>query len=193
MLRTVQNLVLAFAAGGTGIAVDAVEAVVLGDSVGVVQGRLPRGVGGGGAVVLRALDRSRSRMRRTVPDNRIAGRILDPGGDDHRSSRVHALPGRRAAHDGAALLQLAGRAIIVLLAARRWLVFRRQHVRQHRPFFLHLVTRRQTRIRKFSYDTARRKLGVINRAARRREKYEATQKRSVEGCRRRIEKVYRSR
>lgn len=159
MLRTVQELVLAFAAGGTGIAVDAVEAVVLGDSVGVVQGRLPRGVGGGGAVVLRALDRSRCRMRRTVPDNRIAGRILDPGGgDDHRSGRVHALPGRRAAHGGA-LLQLAGRAIIILLAAGRWLVFRRQHVRQHRPSFLHLVTRRQTRIRKFSYDYSQKEAG----------------------------------
>lgn len=162
MLRTVQNLVLAFAAGGTGVAVDAVEAVVLGDSVGVVQGRLPRGVDGGGAVVLWALDRPRSRMGGTLPDDGVAGRVLDPGGDDHRSSRVHALPGRRARNR--TLLQLAGRAIIVLLAAGRWLVFCRQHVRQHRPFFLHLVTRRQTRIRKFSYDTARRKLGVINRA-----------------------------
>lgn len=133
VLRTVQDLVLALAAGGAGVAVDAVEAVVLGDSVGVVQGRLPRGAGGRGAVVLRALDRSRG----TVADDRIAGRILDPGGDDHRSSRVRTLPGRRA-HHGGALLQLAGRAIIVLLAAGRWLVLRWQHVRQHRPFFLHL-------------------------------------------------------
>lgn len=140
---TVQDLVLAFAAGGTGVAVDAVEAVVLGDSVGVVQGRLPRGVDGGGAVVLGALDRSRRRMRRIVPDDRIAGRILDPGGDDHRSSRVHALPGRRA-HDRA-LLQLAGRAIIVLLAAGWWLVFRWQHVRQHRPFFLHVRAKKYSK------------------------------------------------
>lgn len=153
VFRTVQDLILALAAGGASVAVDAVEAVVLGDSVSVVEGRLPRGGvgddvgGGGGAVVLRALDRSRGRMRGTVADDRIAGgRILDPGGDDHRSSRVRTLPGRRGAHHGGgALLQLAGRAIIVLLAARgRWLVLRRQHVRQHRPFFLHLGARRQT-------------------------------------------------
>lgn len=76
-----------------------------------------------------------------MPGDRIAGRILDPGGDDHRSGRVHALPGRRAHHSGYVLLQLAGRAIIVLLLATgRWLVLRRQHVRQHRPpFFLHLL------------------------------------------------------
>lgn len=85
-------------------------------------------------------------MRGTVADDRIAGgRVLDPGGDDHRSGRVRALPGRRGAHHGGgALLQLAG-AIIVLLAARgRWFVLRRQHVRQHRPFFLHLDARRRT-------------------------------------------------
>lgn len=152
MLRAVQDLVLALAAGGAGVAVDAVEAVVLGDSVGVMQGRLPRGAGGGGgggAVVLRALDRPGGRMWGTVSDDRIAGRILDSGGDDHRSSDVRALPGRRA-HHGGALLQLAGRAIIVLLAAGRWLVLRWQHVRQHRPFFLHLGGRWQTHgIRKF--------------------------------------------
>lgn len=133
MLRAVQDLVLALAAGGTGHAVDAVEAVVLSNPVGVVQGRFPRG----SPVVFRALDRP----RRAVPGDRI-GRILNPGGDDHRSSRVRALPWRRA-HHGSALLQLAGRAIIVLLAAGlagRWLVLRRQHVRQHRPFFLHLGT-----------------------------------------------------
>lgn len=148
MLRTIQDLVLALAAGGAGLAVDAIEAIVLSDSVGIVQGRLPRGIGDGGdggAVVLRTFDRSRGRMRgRTVPDGRIAGRILDPGRDDHRSSRVRAVPGRRGAHHGSALLQLAGRAIIVLLAAGWWLVLRRQHVRQHRPFFLHLGARRQT-------------------------------------------------
>lgn len=132
MLRAVQNLVLALAAGGAGHAVDAIEAVVLSNPVGVVQSRLPRG---GRPVVLRALDRPRGAM----PGDRI-GWILDPGGDDHRSSRVRALSWRRA-HHGSALLQLAGRAIIVLLAAGlagRWLVLRRQHVRQHRPFFLHL-------------------------------------------------------
>lgn len=138
MLRAVQNLVLAFAAGGTGHAVDAVEAVVFSNPVGVVQGRLPRGTR---AIVFRALDRG---SRGAVPGDRIAaGRVLDPGGDDHRSSRVRALP-RRRAHQGSALLQFAGRAIIVLLAAGlagRWLVLRRQHVRQHRPFFLHLGTR----------------------------------------------------
>lgn len=55
MLRTVENLVLALAAGGTGHAIDAVEAVVLSDPVGVVQGRFPSG---GRPVVLRALDGS---------------------------------------------------------------------------------------------------------------------------------------
>lgn len=134
MLRAVQDLVLAFAAGSAGHAVDAVKAIVLSDPAGVVQSRFPRS---GRPVVLRALDRP----RRTVPGDRIAaGRILDPGGDDHRSSRVRALSGRRA-HHGGALLKLAGRAIIVLLAAGlggRWFVLRRQHVRQHRPFFLHL-------------------------------------------------------
>lgn len=143
MLRAVQDLVLAFAAGSAGHAVDAVEAIVLSDPAGVVQGRFPRG---GRTVVLRALDRPRG----AVPGDRIAaGRILEPGGDDHRSSRVHALSGRRAHHGGALL---AGRAIIVLLAAGlagRWLVLRRQHVRQHRPFFLHLGHGKQTR-RKFS-------------------------------------------
>lgn len=148
MLRAVQDLVLALAAGGAGIAVNAVETVVLGDSAGVMQGRLSRDVGGhgGGAVVLRALPRSGSRMRGTVPDDRIAGRLLDPGGDDHRSGRVRALPGRRAHHGGDVLLQLTGRTIIVLLlAARRWLVLRRQHVRQHRPFFLHVCAKKYSK------------------------------------------------
>lgn len=54
MFRAVQDLIFALAAGGAGVAVDTVEAVILGDP-GVVQGRLPRG----GAVVLRALDRPR--------------------------------------------------------------------------------------------------------------------------------------
>lgn len=137
MLRAVENLVLTFAAGGTGYAVDAVEAVVLSNPAGVVQGRFPRGCR---PIVLRALDRSRE----TVPGDRIAAsRILDLGGDDHRSSRVRAFSGRCAHHSGA-LLQLAGVAIIVLLAAGfagRWLVLRRQHVRQHCPFFFHLGTR----------------------------------------------------
>lgn len=135
MLRAVQDLILTLAAGCAGVAVDAVEAVVLGDP-GVVQGRLPRG----GAVVLRAFDRSRVPLRarlRNVP--RIAGMILDPGGDNHRSSRVRVLPGRGADH-GVALLQLGG-AIIVLTGFSRWrLVLGRQHVRQHRPPFPHLCT-----------------------------------------------------
>lgn len=87
MLRAVQNLVLAFTAGGTGHAVDTVEAVVLSNPVSVVQGRFPRG---SRPVVFRALDRS----RRTVSGDKIAAdRILNPGGDDHRSSRVRALSG----------------------------------------------------------------------------------------------------
>ena len=136
MLCAVENLVLTFAAGGTSYTVDAVEAVVLSNPASVVQSRFPRGCR---SIVLRALDRSRE----TVPGDRIASWILDLGGDDHRSSRVCAFSGR-CAHYSGALLQLAGRAIIVLLAvgfAGRWLVLRRQHVRQHYPFFFHLGTR----------------------------------------------------
>jgi len=146
MLGAVQDLVLALAAGSAGIAIDTVEAVVLGDSVGVVQGGLPCG----SAVVFGALDRRSSRvslLRRAVPGGKVtASRLLDPAGDYHgRSSRVRVLPGRRAHHGAALLLQLAGHAIIALLAARlagRWLVLRRQHVRQHRSVFLHLDTGR---------------------------------------------------
>lgn len=137
MLRSVQDLVLAFAAGRAGLTVDTVQAVVLGDPAGVVQGRFSRGGDDDGAIVLRALDRPRvplrGRKRGTVPGGRIAAadRILDPGGDDHRSSGVRVFS-RRRAHHGAALLQSGSRVIIVLLVAgfsRRWLVLRRQHVR----------------------------------------------------------------
>lgn len=160
MLRSVQDLILALAAGRAGVTVDAVQAVVLGDPAGVVQGRFPRGGDDDSAIVLRTLDRSRvplrGRMRGTVPGGRIVDRILDPGGDDHRSSSVRVLS-RRRAHHGVALLQSASRAIIVLLTAgfsRRWLVLRRQHVRQHRPFFLHLDDTHGSR-RKFSMITGK--------------------------------------
>jgi len=153
MLRSVQDLVLALAAGGAGVTVDAVQAVVLGDPASIVQGRFPRGGDDGSAIVLWALP-LRGRMQGTVPGGRIAAadRILDPGGDDHRSSSVRVLS-RRRAHHGVALLQSASRAIIVLLVAgfsRRWLVLRRQHVRQHRSFFLHLDTHGGRHRRKFS-------------------------------------------
>jgi len=73
VFRAVQNLILAFAAGSTGHTVDAVEAVVLSNPVGIVQSRFPRG---SRPVVLRTLDRS----RRAMPGDGIAaGRILDPG------------------------------------------------------------------------------------------------------------------
>jgi len=142
VLGAVEDLVLALAAGSAGLAVDAVETVVLGDSVGVVQSGLPRG----GAVVFGTLDGRSSRvalLRRAVPSGKVtADRLLDPGDHHGCSSRVRVLPGRRA-HHGCALLQFAGHAIIALLAAGlagRWLVLGRQHVRQHCSVFLHLDT-----------------------------------------------------
>lgn len=138
MLRPVEELVLPIAGHRTGVAADAVQAFVFGD-LGRVQRRLFHHV----AVVLRALAGAVMMMLLVLLPGMLvlAGLLLDFRRDDHRSSRVSVIPRRdrdcRLAGERRTfprtLQRLTSAIVARLIRVPRWrLLFRRQHIRQHR-------------------------------------------------------------
>lgn len=135
MLRAVEHLALALAAHGTGVAVDAVQALVLGD-LGLVQRRLagPRAVVLGAALGADQVGRGRRWRRgqegrgRAGPGRLVAAELVldEPG--EHAAALGPgdaAAPGARAAAGGPVQQGLSGLLVMMIVLLMVVIVARR--------------------------------------------------------------------